>query len=176
MPSPLGHALAGALFGGAVAGRHPPRALAHPWWRAAAFFALLGCAADLDFLFGEHSGRTHSIGATLIVGLSILVATRGRRRWAIAGAAAYGSHILLDMLGHDTTPPIGVMALWPFSRGYYEANLHVFMAISRRYWLPGFVTHNLIAVVWELVLLGLPAALVWRWRRARALADSGRTP
>ena len=79
--------------------------------------------------------------------------------------AACASHTLLDWLGTDTAPPIGIMALWPFSRGYYESQLHVFMAISRRYWLPEFWTYNLRALVRELVILLPVVGLVIRYRR-----------
>ena len=72
---------------------------------------------------------------------------------------AYASHTLLDWLGTDSSPPIGIMALWPFSRAYYESHLHVFMAISRRYWLPEFWTLNVLALGRELAIL-LPLALV----------------
>jgi hypothetical protein len=39
------------------------------------------------------------------------------------------------------------------SRGYYESHLHLFMAISRRYWLPEFWTYNLRALGRELLIL-----------------------
>jgi hypothetical protein len=56
--------------------------------------------------------------------------------------------------------PIGVMALWPFDRGYYESDLHVFGAISRRYYQGWtFVRQNGIAVVRELAIL-IPALVV----------------
>jgi inner membrane protein len=125
---------------------------------------LVGTLPDLDLLLGIHGRYTHSVGAALIVGaLGWLVAGRNPR-WGLAFAAAYASHVLFDWLGQDTTPPIGVMALWPFSGQFYQSGHQVFVAISRRYWLPGFASHNLQAVIWELVLLGLPTWAVWRWR------------
>ena len=57
-------------------------------------------------------------------------------------AMAVGSHALLDWLGTDTSAPIGIMALWPFSGAYYESDAHVFMAVSRRYWLEEFWSYN----------------------------------
>ena len=67
---------------------------------------------------------THSIGAVRLV--AVWRRRSGRRRrvcdagsraaLVVAAALAYGSHLLLDWLGDDTTPPIGIMALWPFSR------------------------------------------------------------
>jgi hypothetical protein len=73
---------------------------------------------------------------------------------------------VLDALGDDTTPPIGIMALWPLTSEFYQTDLRWFMAISRRYWLPGFWTHNLLAVAWEVVLLApVAAAVAWLRRR-----------
>jgi inner membrane protein len=134
-----------------------------------AIFAFVAMAPDVDLLVGAHSGPTHGLGAAAIVGALVWI-WGGRfagRRFALAVAAAYASHTLLDWLGSDTREPIGIMALWPFSRDYYESRLHVFMAISRRYWLPEFWTYNLRALVRELViLLPLVAAVVLLRRRA----------
>ena len=58
------------------------------------------------------------------------------------------------------------MALWPASRGYYESQYHVFLAISRRYWLPDFWMLNMRAVARELAILG-PLALAVVWLRQR---------
>ena len=77
----------------------------------------------------------------------------------MAVGCAYASHTLLDWLGSDSSPPIGIMALWPFSRDHYESQLHVFMAISRRYWLPEFWIGNLVALARELAIL-LPIVTV----------------
>jgi inner membrane protein len=114
-------------------------------------------AADLDLLVGAHSGASHSIGAALAVGVLAYVIGR-RGRFALALGAAYASHILLDWLGSDSAPPIGIMALWPFTREYYESTLHLFSAISRRYRSPDFWSLNLRAVVREAIVL-IPLAL-----------------
>src|SRR5262249_40103231 len=99
----------------------------------------------------------------LATGLSLSL-TRGR--WpaiAVGVAAAWSSHILLDWLGNDTSPPIGIMALWPFSDGYYQSSLLLFDAISRRYWLPQeFIWGNLRAVAKEVLILGPIAWLSMR--------------
>ena len=84
---------------------------------------------------------------------------------ACAMTLAYASHTLLDWLGTDSSPPIGIMALWPFSSQHYESPWHVFMAISRRYWLPEFWTFNLLALGRELLILMPLAALVFATRR-----------
>ena len=127
-------------------------------------------APDLDLLFGAHSGPTHGLGAAILAGCIAWVwlrRTGGRRTGGTAGAVAlaYASHTLLDWLGTDSAPPIGIMALWPVSRGYYESHLHVFMAISRRYWLPEFWTYNLRALARELLRLVPLLTLVLVLRR-----------
>ncbi len=142
-------------------------------WREALLFAALAVVPDLDLLVGNHSTYTHSLGAVLLVGLTAWRGTRRGPRMAMAMVAAYGSHILLDWLGTDTSAPIGIMALWPMTNAYYQSDLHWFMAISRHHRLPGFLSHNLRAVLWELFWLapigGFAAVLRFR-RRRRASA------
>ncbi len=173
MPSPVGHALAGIAAGWLV---DRPGTLART-----VVFALAGTAADVDLLFGAHSGPTHGLGAAVIVGMLVAAvasirlragATRSAKDGAIrfggAVMAAYATHTLLDWLGTDSSPPIGIMALWPFSGDYYESHLHVFRAISRRYWLPEFLTWNARALGGELAILLPLTALVFFARRRPA--------
>ncbi|MBA3231750.1 MAG: hypothetical protein H0T05_02920, partial [Acidobacteria bacterium] len=131
-------------------------------------FAALGALPDVDLLFGVHSMYTHSLGAVVLV-LLVARPVTGAWRWATAAALAYASHLLLDWLGHDTTAPIGIMALWPLTSDYYESSLHLFLPISRRYWLPGFVAHNFTAMARELLWIG-PFALFAYWRLSRVAA------
>ena len=56
-----------------------------------------------------------------------------QRRWRSPSAATSSS----TGSGSDDFPPLGVMALWPFTDRFYFADAFVFEAISRRYWLPG---------------------------------------
>lgn len=174
VPSPVGHALAGLAVGVLMAGpRSLVRALDPPAARrpidtamlAVLPFALLGALPDADLLFGTHSTYSHSLGAATIVLLVARVVT-GRWRWAVAASLAYASHVLLDWMGNDTTPPIGIMALWPLTTDFYESALHLFLPISRRYWLAGFLHHNLTAVVREILIVGPFALLAW-WRLER---------
>ena len=188
MPSPLGHVLGGIAAGWLVSGvpsrasraktQSPAKSTAD-WWREAVLFGALGALPDVDLLFGAHSGPTHSIGAAVMVGvLATLVGARGilrsppvtARTATLACSAAYGSHVLLDWMSTDSMAPIGIMALWPFDRGYYESNLHMFGAISRRYYQGWtFVRQNIIAVLRELAILipALSLVVVLRRRRER---------
>jgi hypothetical protein len=172
MPSPLGHAIAGVAAGWLVVGA-PTRLRQPKRLKEVALFAGLGMLPDLDLVFGIHSGPTHSIGASVAIGVvTFAVATvqslPRRGRLALACVAAYTSHVLLDWLGTDASPPLGIMAFWPFSRDYFESDLHIFMAISRRYYQGWrFVEQNLRAIAWELVvLLPILGAIAGARRRA----------
>jgi inner membrane protein len=96
---------------------------------------------------------------------------------AAAVALAFGSHIVLDWLGADSSAPRGVMALWPVSSAFYVSGLDVFNAVDRRYWLPGFWTRNTLALLREVVILG-PLALISAsaGRRVRSYRSRGATP
>lgn len=166
--------IGGVAAGWIVAGTPRYLVLRRDAWREAVLFGALGALPDLDLLVGAHREPTHSIGAAAIVGLLALAILKGWRLSAIpwfaaACSAAYGSHILLDWLSTDTSPPFGVMALWPFSRAYYESDLHLFMAISRRYYQPStFIVQNVLAVGWELAIL-LPLVALIGFLRPRRI-------
>ena len=170
MPSPIGHALAGLATGWLIRGN---RFNDRNGRREALLFAGLGTLADFDLLFGMHSGPTHGIGAAVLAGAfawlpSMATTARARMVLVVACVLAYASHTVLDWLGSDTSPPIGIMALWPFSREYYESSLHVFMAVSRRIWQPErFWMQNLIALARELLILVPPLVVIGWLRRAR---------
>lgn len=181
MPSPIGHMLGGVIAGWLIAGREGssrnPSAGGLPArraWRQAATFAAIGTAPDLDLLVGTHSTYTHSIGAVALTAFSVFLWYRGRRlRLALACGAAVASHIVLDWLGSDSTPPIGIMALWPFTGEFYQSPFFVFMAITRRWWLPQFYTWNLVAALREVAILGPIAFVAWTLRRHDRNSDCG---
>jgi len=165
VPSPVGHAL-GAI---AIGWHAVPKATR----RAAIALAAVAIAPDLDLLVGAHREISHSIGAAFIVGViaaalwSAFAASPLRRdtlRVALCATLAWASHVLLDWLSNDTRPPIGVMALWPFTHDYYKASIEIFPPVSRRYWESRFWLYNLRALVVEVVLLG-PVALIATRRR-----------
>jgi membrane-bound metal-dependent hydrolase YbcI (DUF457 family) len=166
MPTPIGHALGGVVVGLLAAG--PPRSTG---WRrpdraSQAFLmtcAAAACLPDIDFLWGRHNMETHSVGFAVLVGAAVFLWRRSGRL-AVACAVAVISHIAFDWLGSEDSPPLGVMALWPLSSNFYFAHAYVFEAISRRYWLPNFVPHNLLAVAREIAIVGPAAAALWWWR------------
>jgi membrane-bound metal-dependent hydrolase YbcI (DUF457 family) len=174
MPSPLGHALAGYAIG-TIVGR-PATTTTTPIASTGGrilLFAGLGCLPDIDFLFRAHSMYTHSVGAVMIVALAAAIAFRLDWRAVAACAAAYGAHLLLDWLGNDTSPPIGIMALWPFDSGYYQSPIPIFMPVSRRYWLPNFWRHNLLVACIEVALFG-SIALAAHWYASKGASNEGK--
>ena len=134
---------------------------------AAAILSVVAAAPDLDLLVHSHRAESHSVGAALIAGLVALAITR-RARWAAAAMLAWGSHVLLDWLSNDTRPPLGVMALWPFTRDYYKASIEIFPPVSRRYWESRFWIYNLKALAVELLIL-LPVTTIAVWRDVRSV-------
>lgn len=122
--------------------------------------------SDMDIVLATHRGFSHSLGATVIVaGAVALIAWR--QRWPAAALAmlagvAFGSHVVLDWLGHDSSPPFGIMALWPVSRDYFISGVDLFADVSRRYWRPDeFIFGNLRSLAQELVILVPPALVAW---------------
>jgi len=130
---------------------------------ASTVVVLASIAPDIDFTWGGHNRETHSLGAAIIAGL-VVFAWKRNQRLAIAVTLSWASHVLFDWLGSDDTPPLGVMALWPLNENFYFADAYVFEAISRRYWLDNFFTHNAWAVVKESLILGPIAAIAFLWR------------
>src|SRR5687767_4270066 len=113
MPSPLGHALAGLTV-------HVLSA------RGAAERRSLRRAARLVDGRNHHQAETRSVGAAALAAVVVWAAAR-LGHWArpealgAAAGCAWLSHLVLDYLGLDTHPPIGIMALWPFERGFHKA-------------------------------------------------------
>src|SRR5688572_5059734 len=169
MPTPAAHAL-GGIAAAFLVDSFRRRPVLSPALLAAS--AVAAMAPDLDLLVGSHRTYTHSVGAVFIVGIvSWLIMQRrapSALRAAVIVMAAYGSHLLLDWMGKDTSIPPGFTALWPFSSDYYVSGWNVFGEISRRYWLPQeFVLGNLRALSWELAVLTPLLFVAWtRWSRS----------
>jgi inner membrane protein len=143
---------------------------------------------DLDvlpvLLLGDapsfHRQWTHSLIAA--AGFALLLA--GLAGWqksekiffGIWGGAVYLSHILLDMLLNDPSPPHGVKLLWPFSESYYIFSFTPFasfhygdptVGIISMFFLP----HNVATMVREVFLMAPWVALAAYaggrfWRRS----------
>jgi len=182
MPSPLGHSLIGYIIYRARA-----TVVLGQQWQLMALYLFAANAPDLDFIPGfvignpnrYHHGISHSIGVALFfsIGLSSLRFVLRRDRFARKLGIfflLYCSHLALDYLSADTSPPHGQPLLWPFSGTYYIAPVAVFPDIRRVSSSTGnFVIslinlHNLWAACLELVLLFPLLLVVQAIRKARA--------
>lgn len=176
MPSPAGHALGALAVGWMVGGHAQTRRVTV---QRSLWIAAIGLAPDLDLLVGRHSAETHSLGAAILAGgLAALLrwpVADGRWRIFWTVALAWLSHPILDFFGQDNTAPYGVMLLWPVSYEHFLSSINVFDPISRRWWLPGFVAHNTLAMGRELLMLGPVAGLAWLVALRRHRGGGGET-
>ncbi len=173
MPSPIGHGLAG-LTVHVLASRNRQELL-DPWRAAIILGAALAPDIDLAFRFidgrNHHNNETHSIGFALIAAVAAALIFR-LRAWTrplalgLAVGGAWLSHVLLDYLNRDTNPPIGIMALWPFSSAYYKVPWPIFLDIGRTLeWTT--VWKNGLAAAWEAAVLTPVLLVAWRFRSRR---------
>ena len=173
MPSPIGHGLAGLTVH--VLASRDRRELFDP--RRAAVIVGAALAPDIDRAFrfvdrrNHHNNETHSIGFALMAAVAAALVFR-LRGWArplavgLAAGAAWLSHVLLDYLNRDTNPPIGIMALWPFSSAYYKVPWPIFLDIGRTLdWTT--VWKNGLAAAWEAAVLTPVLLVAWRFRSRR---------
>jgi inner membrane protein len=162
MPSPIGHSLMGYIIRRATA---QPRSSRD--WSAIALYVFAANAPDLDFIPGLfvgqlsrfHHGPSHSIGFAILFAALASFLFRRRVRVFVIALSLYLSHVLLDYLIQDPSPPYGVPLFWPLSYEYYMAPF----AFFRRFdyashsldslLSPMFTLHNLLTVFLEIVLL-----------------------
>lgn len=177
MPTPLGHALAGASVAWLAQSVRRIPTDRRTDTRLALTCAELAVAADLDFIYPPiHRMMTHSLTAVAVVTAAAwLIARRADRRtapWvmAIVCGLAYGSHLAMDWIGGDTKQPAGIQLLWPFSDAWFISSWSVFGATSLgRFFWPETMLSNAFTVLRELLIL-VPLALVAWSARRRSLA------
>jgi membrane-bound metal-dependent hydrolase YbcI (DUF457 family) len=172
VPSPLAHALAGFATHVLTA---PADQIASR--RRALVTVGAALAPDLDLAWklvdgvNHHQAQGHSLGVGLLVAAAVAGASAaaGAPRPAGLGLAAllgWCSHLVLDMLNVDTSPPIGLMALWPFSTAYLKSPWPLFLDIGRTLnWRT--VRHDAIAIAWEAAVLCPVLVAAWRGRARR---------
>jgi inner membrane protein len=177
MPSPLGHALAGAAVGLLAESRPlaPLAASRSRPWLLPVVAAGIAVAPDLDLVFEHfsihlHRSGSHSVAATVLIFIVTMAVTGkvtpdGRWRWAMTLALAHLSHVGMDWLGEDPSVPHGLQALWPFSREFYVSGLDLFPSTDRRLRTsPTAWETNVWALFVESALM-VPLAFLALWRR-----------
>lgn len=160
MATPLGHMLAGAAATAVTCRRTQRRG----WLLVVG--ALVGASPDLDFLPGLligdaarfHHGLSHSLALAVVVAcLAWIVASRDRGTFAIGAGSAYASHLLLDALSHDPSPPVGIPLFWPVSDVYVISPITPLPRVFHTDRSP-ISLHNFGVALLELVLFGF---LLW---------------
>ena len=161
MASPIGHGLAAIAAGWLITKPAQPR---RALLIQTGTLALIGVMPDFDLLIDRHSAETHSIGAAVLVASAAALArvplAVGRIRIWLAIFIAWMTHPLLDAFTADSSVPVGIMIWWPFSSAHHHSGIVIFDSIYRRWWLPGFFEHNLVAALKEFVLVGPIAAII----------------
>jgi inner membrane protein len=173
MPSPVGHSLMGyAIY--CATGRR-----GEPTWAVSALYLLAANAPDLDFLPGlmvgdlsrYHHGPSHSVGFAILFGIVASLFFSRRLYTLIVASSLYFSHVLLDYLVQDPSPPHGVPLLWPWTYEYYMAPFAFFprfdyLARSTESTLAViFTLHNLSTIATEILLLSPLLVLGGVWSR-----------
>ena len=183
MPSPIGHALAGAAI--AWSFRRTPSITSGGGWKLPLACALCAALPDIDLIYmPTHRTATHSVPVAVLLTIVAAAVTgwvNPIRDWprsrfgvgphtfvvGLACGLAWSSHVLLDWLGADANPPFGVQAFWPFLDTWFYSGLDVFPGTQRRDPLSmRAILINLRAAVHETLLMGSIAAAVW-WFRQR---------
>ena len=189
MPSPIGHVLAGVAAAWTVdllPGNHvwnaAPTTARGLWARAGggltALCAGLGAAPDLDLLVGGHRTATHSLTAVALVGVVSAVAAaasaRPALRMAFICAAAYGSHLVLDLVAVDQVIPQGIQLLWPFSHRWFITGWNIFPATERKNLLSAFaIARNARAGTQEIAIMTPILMALWFARKRARPATPG---
>jgi hypothetical protein len=149
--------------------------------RGALIGAFAGIAADFDFipgiLMGEpgrfHHAESHSITAAVLVAVVIvLIAKSSRLYWGLLIGLGCASHLVLDLLTFDDSPPHGIPVLWPFLADTFQSPVTLFPSVpwGNSSLLTG---HNFDLLVRELVFAGLlfMGALFYMLHRRPILED-----
>ena len=183
MPSPVGHAIVGATIAWLAKPDESPTAGSSADGRLQAMKALktttvaaafLAAAPDLDLIFPwTHRTASHSVTAVAVVCLLAILATRvtgqvtgwSARRLVVLCTVAYASHLVLDWMAVDDTPPRGIQMLWPFSQAWFISGWDLFRGTARLgVFTAAAMRQNVLAVIQETVMLAPIAWLVWSVR------------
>jgi len=147
MPLPIAHSMMGYAI--AEVAEATNVRLTNKKWLNVSIFVTLANLPDCDFLFGfllgepnrYHQWFTHSLGFAFLAGVAgTLFYWRKKHlaenpdRFRLYGmfiGLAVLSHLVLDLLTWDATPPKGMMLFWPFDRNHYDVRWDFFLS-SRR--------------------------------------------
>jgi len=154
MCSPVGHGLAGYIL--YLAWNRNYQLIGD--WKKIVLYLFAANAPDLDFIPGIlvgdanrfHHGISHTLGFSVLFALSMYVMSGFKRKKDfIIFFLLYFSHVVIDFLTADTSPPFGVMLFWPFTQRYFISSYSVFFDIHHLTLSDLFDLHNIKAMAWE---------------------------
>ena len=179
MSSTLGHSLCGLSCMLASNAALPRSAVCTGWHIL--LFMVLANLPDIDFLVGYvvagnvhafHQGPTHSLLFALIAGCMVGLMVRRQTSWWLSATVftlTILSHDLVDMFTGPMLglhPSYGVPLLWPLDSARIVAPVTLFPSIQHDTLQRLFSWHNAGAMLYEAVVFGLMAGLIfWRWSR-----------
>lgn len=181
MSSPFAHTLGAYSFLVTAAPQFVSKKKLH--WMAWLGAAALGSLADADFVIAHftthaalrHHYFSHSIPFALAFTLCTYVILRiaGNTRplaWSLLIGIGYSTHLLLDFVTDDKSPPIGIPLLWPLTSEHFISPRNIFLAIHRGSISTLFGTHNLLAILKEFVIMSPVAFLAWHIAKKRVMS------
>jgi membrane-bound metal-dependent hydrolase YbcI (DUF457 family) len=168
MPSPVGHVLGGlaTVFTTDIVQRQ------RTGERLLLVCGALAAIPDVDLVVRQyHRTATHSVTFVALTFIVAAAVTGKVTRWRTAAlcALAYTSHLLLDWLGADTHPPLGIEAFWPFSDRWFISGADLFRETSRLQLFTWATTmQNAQTVLQEIAILLPIVTVLWLVREKAA--------
>ena len=144
----------------------------------------LAAAPDLDLLGNLlhrhlHRTATHSVAAVALTFIVAALVTDRVTRWRTATvyALAYASHLLLDWLATDWSPPRGVELFWPFSHRWFISGADIFRQTSLRHLFTTRVILSNARTIAQEIAIVLPIVVVlWLIRMKSAPGFATKLP
>ncbi len=170
MPTPVAHSLIGIIFGALKFlgySKTWKEFFSELWERRWLLFLciVLANAPDIDYLFGLfygnwnkfHQTATHSFLFVFVLSLLICAVLIFRKKavfiefWFVF--LLVSSHLVLDFFCKDTSFPIGLPLLFPFSYEYFHSKIELFPSVQKKTFADIWNTHNIKVVFVEILFI-----------------------
>ena len=158
--------------------------LLHSSWRELLLCVIIANIPDLDYFFGifrnnlnyYHQTVTHTvvwITASALILWAFARLRDGRKTpWTfLLFMALLSSHLFVDLLTADYSPPVGLTLVWPFSSRCHHSVISVLPACSKDAPCDILSLHNLRAALAETAFT-LPLAALALWLKRKTGSSS----
>ncbi len=186
MPTPIGHSMAGAaIYVASTKGKHLLRS-----WKWLVVCMVFAALADIDFLpalFGRidianrvHRGPTHTLLFALVISGVVYGTLRILGKPGVVRATSLvflcmASHLILDVLGKDSRPPLGIPILWPLEKQSLKVPVEIFPYLRKDTYAELFGPHNIGVLAYEILLFGTLIFVVAAMKLHRGAKKERRT-